>query len=234
MNKREAGKPERNGELVVFDIVQESKCAECGCELYQGSFLRLENDKPLCMACADLDHLIFLPRGDTALTRRSKKYSTLSAVVLRFSRTRGRYERQGLLVEEAALARAEHECLSDEAQRAAARQRAGRARERADAQYVAQFAEAIRAQFPGCPPESANEIAGHACKKYSGRIGRSADAKAFGAQAVALAVRAHVRHRHTGYDRLLADGVERAYARASVAAAVDEVLQRWGGTSSAL
>jgi hypothetical protein len=54
-----------------------------------------------------LDHLIFLPSGDAALTRRAGKYSTLSAVVLQWSRARKRYERQGLLVEEAALQRAE-------------------------------------------------------------------------------------------------------------------------------
>ena len=55
------------------------------------------------MACADLDRLVFLPSGDAALTRRARKHSTLSPVVLRFSRARKRHERQGLLVEEDAL-----------------------------------------------------------------------------------------------------------------------------------
>jgi len=73
-----------------------------------------------------LDHLVFLPSGDTALTRRSRKYSVLSAVVVRFSRSRGRYERQGLLVESEALERAQQECLSDEEQRQIPRERAGR------------------------------------------------------------------------------------------------------------
>ncbi len=227
MERTAAGTPQRDTGIVVFDIVQDSVCAECRCLLGKGSFLRMENDKPLCMTCADLDHLVYLPRGDAALTRRSKKYATLSAVVLRFSRTRRRYERQGLLVEPAALVRAEQECLSDEAQRAAARERAALVRERADAQYLAQFTDAIRAQYPGCPLESANEIAAHACEKHSGRVGRSAGARAFDAEAVALAVRAHVRHRHTGYDGLLASGAERGYARACVAAEVDAVVQRW-------
>src|SRR5206468_12104016 len=62
-------------------------------------------------------HLVFLPRGDIALTQRSRKYSGLSAVVVRFSRSRRRYERQGLLVELAALERGEKECLSDEEKR---------------------------------------------------------------------------------------------------------------------
>lgn len=226
----ESGKADRDNEIVVFDIVQNSACAECGCELFKGSFLRMENDKPLCMTCADLDHLVFLPRGDTALTRRSKKYSTLSAVVLRFSRTRGRYERQDLLVEMAALARAEQECLSDEDQRAAARERAALVRERADAQYAAQFAHAILTHYPGCSPKSASEVAAHACEKYSGRVGRSGMAKAFDLEAITLAVRAHVRHCHTRYDGLLARGVERSDARASVAAEVEAVLQRWRHT----
>ena len=79
---------EANGEIVVFSILKPSACAECGAELWKGSFLRMEKAKPLCLECADLDHLVFLPRGDVALTRRSRKYSTLSAVVVRFSRDR--------------------------------------------------------------------------------------------------------------------------------------------------
>ena len=100
-------------EIVVFWIIRDSVCAECGDELGKGRFLRLEAERPLCLACADLDHLVFLPRGDAALTRRASRYSTLRAVVVRFSRARKRYERQGVMVEEAALARAEQECLSD-------------------------------------------------------------------------------------------------------------------------
>src|SRR6266699_4221199 len=131
-------------EIVVFSILRESVCSECGAELSKGSFLKMEKEKPLCLECTDLDHLVFLPRGDTALTRRSRKYSGLSAVVVRFSRSRGRYERQGLLVESAALERAEKECISDEERRRVARERAAELRERADAQYVSQFAERIR------------------------------------------------------------------------------------------
>ena len=62
------------------------------------------------MQCADLDHLVYLPAGDAALTRRAKRASRLSAVVVRFSRSRQRYERQGILVEEEALEAAEAEC----------------------------------------------------------------------------------------------------------------------------
>lgn len=54
------------------------------------------------------------PPAKAALTRRAKKASRISAVVVRFSRSRRRYEHPGVLVEEDALARAEQECLADE------------------------------------------------------------------------------------------------------------------------
>lgn len=221
------GKPIEPQEMVVFSIPNASSCAECEVEIPRGGLLRMEKEKPLCLACADLDHLVLLPRGDVALTRRSRKYSGLSAVVVRFSRARGRYERQGLLVEEAALERAEAECLKDENARRAARARAAIYREVADEKYVADFSHSIQAQFPGCPPEEAVAIARHACAKSSGRVGRSAAAKEFDSAALDLAVRAHVRHAHTDYDRLLARGYERDEARAAVAAATAEILERW-------
>ena len=229
MQVRHRGRSEAEQEVVIFDIRTPAVCSECGAELLKGSFLRMEKDRPLCLDCADLGHLLFLPRGDAALTRRSRKYSTLCAVVVRFSRSRGRYERQGLLVEAAALERAEKECLSDEEQRRIARDRAAVSRERADAEYVAQFAEQVRFRYPGCPADEAATVAGHACEKYSGRVGRSAAAKRLDAEAVELAVRAHVRHSQTEYDRLLGRGWDRGDARAAVAAKVEQVLERWRG-----
>src|ERR1700726_4448603 len=93
-------------DLVVFDILRESKCADCGKELLGGDFLFMEGDRPLCLTCADLDHLVYLPRGDTALTRRARKHSALSAVVVRFTSARKPYERRGQLVEETAVGQA--------------------------------------------------------------------------------------------------------------------------------
>jgi hypothetical protein len=69
------------------------------------------------LVCADLDHLEFLPSGDAAVTRRASKYSKLKAVVLQWSRTRQRYERQGIPVETEAIEQAEKECLADADQR---------------------------------------------------------------------------------------------------------------------
>ena len=214
-------------DIVVFSIVRPSVCSECGAELARGDLLRIQQDKPFCLECADLGRLVFLASGDAALTRRSRKYSSLSAVVVRFSRSRGRYERQGLLVERSALERAESECLSDEDARRIARERAAEYRAKVDARYVNEFIRHVLRQFPGCPEQEAALLATHACEKYSGRIGRSASAKDFDESAVLLAVRAHVRHVHTAYDQLLSRGWERDEARAEIASAVVDIMERW-------
>lgn len=138
--------------LVVFDIVRDSKCSECSQELLKGAFLFMEGEHPLCLECADLDHLVYLPRGDTALTRRARKHSVLSAVVLRFSRARRRYERQGVLVEESALQRAEEECYADVEERRARREQDKVRRVEQDHNFAARVTDSIQRLFPGCPP----------------------------------------------------------------------------------
>lgn len=215
-------------DLKVFVTTGEASCSECGEDLGRKAWITLVEDKgALCLACADLDHLVFLPAGDAALTRRSRKHSTLSAVVLRWSRARKRYERQGLLVEGEALDQAEEECLADEDVRARRREREAARRAELDREYVQQFAERVRALYPGCPPGREVAIAEHACLKYSGRVGRSAAAKSFDEQAIRLAVAAHIRHRETRYDTLLAAGHDRWDARAQVEGAVARVLDSW-------
>ena len=225
-----ASKPalKKSEDIKVFISHRDSKCDECGEQLGRKAWITLEGGKgALCLACADLDDLIFLPTGDAALTRRARKHSVLSAVVLKFSKARGRYERQGLLVEEKALDEAEAECMADADARA---RRADRQRDRQadlDRHYVEEFAKRVRELFPGCPSEREVQIAEHACRKYSGRIGRSAAAKSFDEAAVLLAVTAHVRHRETNYDELLAKEWDRLEARAQIRHHVDEVLRSW-------
>ncbi|MFP4035843.1 MAG: hypothetical protein ACLFT5_10100, partial [Desulfovermiculus sp.] len=96
------------------------------------------------MHCADMDHLVFLPSGDAALTRRARKYSSLPAIVLKWSRARKRYERQGIVVEEEALAKAEEECFQDADLRQRRRERDALRRAELDQQFVQRFAESIR------------------------------------------------------------------------------------------
>ncbi|MFD9069552.1 DUF2293 domain-containing protein [Streptomyces lasiicapitis] len=212
---------------VVIQPLKRRRCAECrGGPL---TLLVLEGGQPRCLDCADLGHLVHLPRGDTALTRRAREGSALSAVVVRFNRRKGRYERQGVLVEEAALARAEERCLADADARARRRARDAVRRAEHDVRFVAAFAAEIRRLFPGCPPDRARDIAAHAGARGSGRVGRSAAGRALTPTAVMAAVIAAVRHTDTEYDGLLMRGVPRGEARRAIAGAVAERLREWEG-----
>ncbi len=214
-------------EIVVFMVRRDTKCSECGRELFHGSLLRMEQEQPLGMECADLGHLEYLPRGDVAVTRRASKYTRLRAVVVEWSRSRKRYERQGILAEPEAIRRAEEESLADAELRERRRALDVLRRGAEDQEFIAAFAEAIRAQFPGCPAKEAQVIAAHACEKYSGRVGRSAAAKQLDREAVRLAVIAHVRHAHTDYDDRLHRYGDRMLARAEVRDEVEKVVRRW-------
>jgi hypothetical protein len=214
-------------DLVVFDVLRDSKCADCGKDLLAREFLFMEGERPLCLTCADLDHLVYLHRGDTALTRRARKHSTLSAVVVRFSRARKRYERQGVLVEETALEQAEQECLADSNKRSAHRERAELYRGKQDQAFAMRMAESIQQIFPGCPPEEAHLIAAHTSVRGSGRVGRTAAGRALDEEALRSAVIAAIRHRHTAYDRLLMQGWDRKDARYAVRDDIDRLLDQW-------
>ena len=126
-------------DLVVIAALNNWRCTVCS---GTGELLMMEGPGPVCMVCADLDHLVFLPAGNAVLTRRAKKASALSAVVVGFSRSRHRYERQGLLVEEAALDQAERMWPTRSPQRS----------RRAPAERLDSLATEVRRLFPGCPP----------------------------------------------------------------------------------
>ena len=99
-------KASRAPELVVIQPLNDWKCHRCG---GTGDLLIMESPGPACLRCAGLDGLELLPAGDALLTRRVKAKSARHAVVVRFSKTRRRYERQGLLVEPHALAEGQRE-----------------------------------------------------------------------------------------------------------------------------
>lgn len=46
-------------------------------------------------------------------------------------------------------------------------------------------------------------------------------------EALIVAVRAAVRHKHTGYDEMLARGIDRLTARREVADKIEQVLKAW-------
>jgi hypothetical protein len=222
---RLAERHSRPPELVVVSPLKDFTCSVCGNE--QGGWLIMADGGAVCLGCADMSHLVFLPSGDAALTRRAKAGSRLSAVVVRFSRARKRFERQGILVEEEALDRAEQECLADEDVRARRRERDSQRRAGEDLELLERMAEEIVRLFPGCPARRAQSIARHASVRGSGRVGRSAAGRALDAEAIELAVAAAVRHEDTRYDQLLMSGVEREIARAEVRKEVARVLEDW-------
>src|SRR5438132_9637652 len=168
-------------DLVAVSPLKDWTCSGCGAE--SGDLLLMRDAGPICLACADMDHLVFLGSGDAALTRRARKHSRLSAVVVRFSRARRRYERQGILVEEQAIERAERECLADADARARQRERAAVRREAEDIEFHERMANEIERLEPGCPRERAESIARHAGRRGSGRVGRSAAGRALDPEA---------------------------------------------------
>jgi hypothetical protein len=216
--------PRRPKKIIVISPHNEWTCASCG---DTGDFLRMDKAGALCLDCADLGHLEFLPSGDAALTRRATKASGLSAVVVRWSRRRNRYERQGILAEPAAIEQAAQECLSDADVRARRRERDESRRADHDVRFRGEFAAAIREQFPGCPADRAEAIAFHAAARGSGRVGRSAAGRALDPDAVRLAVVASVRHVDTDYDALLMTGVDRESARGQVHQRVEDIVGAW-------
>ncbi len=182
-------------------------CVSCG---GTGDVLLKGKAGPACLDCAGLGHLEFLPSGDAALSRRARKASRSSAVVVHWNIRRNRYERQGILAEPAAIEQAARECLAE----------ADHGR-RADeyVRFCREFAETIGKQFPGCPADRAEAIALHTAAVGSGR--------ALDADAVRHAVVASVRHVDTDYDDLLMSGVDRESAREQVQKRVEDVVNAW-------
>ncbi|KWX69180.1 DUF2293 domain-containing protein [Mycobacterium sp. NAZ190054] len=218
-------------ELRVIAASHAWECSMCG---ESGDLLLKSRKGNVCLDCADLGHLEFLPSGDAALTRRAKKLSRLSAVVVRWSRPGNRYERQGILAESEAIEQAAQQCLADADARAVRRTQDQIRRAAIDEKFRDEFADAIRAQFPGCPPARADAIAYHSALRGSGRVGRSAAGRALGPDAIRLAVTASVRHIDTDYDDLLMTGADRDEARHSVRDRVEAILDAWRSGVTAL
>lgn len=60
-------------DITVFIATRDSVCSECQTDLGRRAWITLTREEgAICLECADLDHLVFLPAGDAALTRRSK------------------------------------------------------------------------------------------------------------------------------------------------------------------
>ena len=220
-------RPTRPRGITVVAAQNAWECELCG---GTGDLLLKGKAGGVCLDCADLGHLEFLPSYDAALTRRARNASRLSAAVVCWS-TRRRYgygyERQGILAEPAAIEQAARECLADADAPTRGGTRVQRRRADQDRRFRDEFAAAIRAHFPGCPVGRAEAIALHTAARTSGRLGRRAAERALDGDAVLPAVTASVRHVDTDYGDLLVSGVDRESARARVNQRVEDVVTAW-------
>lgn len=208
---------------------QKLQCKECGKAVSEGELFVAEAEKykGTCFSCSPFVNYTFLPPGNAALTRRSKKQSLNCGVVLAWSQRRRRYERQGQYVEAEAIEKAQAECNQDAMARAVKNKKAAELRIIQDKEYVQSFGKAIRKHYPNCPKQREFEIAQHACEKYSGRVGRTADAKKFDTLMIDLAVEAHIRHVETNYDLQFGKGRLKKEIRADLSLTIKSILASW-------
>ncbi len=180
-----------------------------------------------CFKCSIFSSYTFLPSGDAALTRRSKKHSDHCGVLLFWNQRRKRFDRKGQYVQVTAIQQAKAECQADAQIRAKRNEKAAKQRIVQDKKYINDFASAIHQFYPGCPPAKTTEIANHACEKHSGRVGRTAAAKTFDRNMIDLAVEAHIRHHYTNYDEQFGKGKRKKQIRSEVKFDIQKILNQW-------
>ncbi|KAI1463373.1 uncharacterized protein F4812DRAFT_245222 [Daldinia caldariorum] len=96
-----------------------------------------------------------------------------------------------------------------------------------DTKLETDFRNSILSLFPQIPAKDVTEAIQQTMRKHSGRVGRTT--KLDIAERTRLAVRAHIRHRHTDYDELLRRGVQRDRARTQINQMVDKIACEWRG-----
>ncbi|KAK9799183.1 hypothetical protein AB5N19_04732 [Seiridium cardinale] len=91
------------------------------------------------------------------------------------------------------------------------------------------FRETVQKLFPKAPVEDIPKIVTRAMEKGSGRVGRTSKIDIEGK--AKLAVKAHIRHCHTDYDKLLKQRVSRETARQLTLSKTRETVMAWGGSA---
>lgn len=94
-----------------------------------------------------------------------------------------------------------------------------------DAASIDAAAAELEEQFPKMPEKEKVLVLKHGFRKHSGRVGRTGTISL--PRKVLLAVIAHVRHRHTTYDSLLARGMKRNVARKVVNRKIEKIMRDW-------
>jgi len=204
-------------------------CNQCYKAITKGHHFvaETEKNKGTCLKCSSFRSYSFLPSGDAAMTRRSKKHSSRCGVVQQWNHRRKRYERKGQFIELKAIALAKQECEADKEKRAISNIKAASKREINDKIYIQAFSVAIKIRYPNCPKHREVEIAEHACLKYSGRVGRTANAKQFDPKMIDLAVEAHIRHAETNYDNQFGKGIGKREIRTNLKFDILKIMGNW-------
>lgn len=100
----------------AYLLSRNARCYECDRMLATGEIARLMHDTEerelFCAKCSGLDKLEVLAKGNARLTRLASKYSKTKYTLLKWSALWKAYERQGLLLEPEAIARAKDELTS--------------------------------------------------------------------------------------------------------------------------
>ena len=161
----------------------------------------------------------FVPKGDVYITKNCRKKTheagkTLYVVVNKNKKP------IGLRCPESIYKQVEADHQATAGSRALAVQKR-------DAAIEGAFEEAIVRLFPKIPKTTIPKVIETALKKRSRQVGRTGTLEI--EDKVELAVRAHIRHCHTPYEKLLKEGDSRETARQKVWGELNEVATRWGG-----
>ena len=204
-------------------------CNQCYKPIANGQHFvaETEKNKGTCLKCSTFRSYSFLPSGDAAMTRRTKKHSSRCGVVQQWNHRRKRYERKGQFIELKAIALAKQECDADKEKRLISNKKAAVKREIDDKIYIEAFSIAIKNRYPCCPINREIEIAQHACLKHSGRVGRTANAKQFDPKMIDLAVEAHIRHTETNYDKQFGKGIRKKEIRSNLKYDILKIMGSW-------
>lgn len=100
------------------------------------------------------------------------------------------------------------------------------ATEKRDTAAIGKAAAELDSQFPKIPKHDREDVLKHGFKKHSGRVGRTTLIPL--SQKVLYAVIAHIRHRHTSYDKLLSGGTSKEAARKAIQNKIRDTAREWG------
>ena len=151
----------------------------------------------------------FLAAGDTFVTRRVKAAGTYWSVWQPRGRNRSHRRKLGVFAPTAVIDRARGEAEQTTARRARQREVNARHRDKVEEAYCTEFAAAVVAwldfapEHAGLAEQIATSAADRAVVVGSGRVGRTRLLPL--EERAALAARATIRHRFTGYDDRLAE-----------------------------